>query len=104
MYKPSEGYDPKPSSITREQAKRVARQYSTSGSLLVFSFTGEITSKAHREALLRIIGRMYGNVKRGKGYCLHRSQLMNLFAYVYRQKGTNHDRPQVSHRQVCRID
>lgn len=75
-------YNPMPRPITRAQACRVAQQYSSSAALLIFSFTGAVEGEYHRRQLLRIVERLYGAVKRGKGYCLNRSQLANLYTYI----------------------
>lgn len=77
---------------------RVSRQYSTSAALLIFSYTGEVESKAHKRQLLRIIKRLYGDVKRGRGYALGRSQLMNLYTYI-----SNGEVYAVDHTQVSTV-
>ena len=79
-------YNPMPRPITRAQACRVAQQYSSSAALLIFSFTGAVEGEYHRRQLLRIVERLYGAVKRGKGYCLNRSQLANLYSGITRTR------------------
>ena len=65
---------------------RVARQYSHKASLLIYSYVGEIEDEVHRRHLVNMLADMFDNVPRGRGYCLHRSQLKNLAYHIMFQK------------------
>jgi len=83
---PSKPYSPEVQEISRAQAQRVAQNYSHCASLLIYAHTGVVADELHRRHLVSLLADLYRNVRRGRGYCLNRSQIKNLAHHIMFQK------------------
>lgn len=79
---PSKPYNPPVSTLTQSQAQRVALQYVRKPALMVYAYEGKVRDEVHRRRLVSLLATMYETVPRGRGYCLHRSQLKNLAHHI----------------------